>query len=276
MQVSTSTWRPPEGVLGGIVREATARAATLRADAAAVLALERAATDAPGPSFRDALARGTVAVIAEVKRRSPSRGEINAAMSASGQAVAYERGGAAAISVLTEPRHFGGSLDDLRAVRAAVGLPVLRKDFLVDEVQLLEARAAGASAALLIARALPPAALSRLASAARALGVEPLVEIRDEAELDRALACDARVIGVNHRDLETLAIDPAVGDRLLPRVPSSCIAIAESGVRSAADVARAARAGADAVLVGSALSGSSDPAGAVRALASVQRSGRGG
>lgn len=277
MQVSTSTWRSPDGVLGGIVRETTARVAALRADAAAVRNLEREAAAAPaGPSFREALVRGEVAVVAEVKRRSPSRGEINAALSAADQARAYAAGGAAAVSVLTEPLHFGGSLDDLRAVRAAVRLPLLRKDFVIHEVQLLEARAAGASAALLIARALPPAALPELARAALALGVEPLVEVRDEAELERALACGARVVGVNHRDLETLAIDPAVGDRLLPLVPPDCVAIAESGVRTASDVERAARAGADAVLVGSVLSAAGDPGAAVRSLAGVRRSGRGG
>lgn len=277
MQVSTSTWRPPDGVLGGIVRETTTRVAALRADAPAVRKIEQEAAAAPAPpSFRDALRRREVAVIAEVKRRSPSRGEINAALSAADQARAYATGGAAAVSVLTEPRHFGGSLDDLRAVRAAVGLPVLRKDFIIHEIQLLEARAAGASAALLITRALAPAALQDLAGAARGLGIEALVEIRDELELERAMACGARVVGVNHRDLETLVIDPAVGERLLPLVPPTCVAIAESGVRSASDVERVARAGADAVLVGSVLSAAGDPGAAVRALTSVPRSGRGG
>jgi indole-3-glycerol phosphate synthase len=215
-----------------------------------------------------------VKVIAEVKRRSPSRGEINADLDPASRARGYEQGGAAAISVLTEPQHFSGSEQDLVDVHASVRVPLLRKDFIIDELQIIEARAWGASAVLLIARALPTTDLIALADTARRWGVEPLVEIRTVQELDVALGARARVIGVNSRDLETLEVDATAVDRLLPQVPASIVAIAESGMRSVADVERAARAGADAVLVGSALSASPDPAAAVRALAAVDRVGR--
>jgi indole-3-glycerol phosphate synthase len=259
-------------VLGSIVAEARERAAVLGGDRRR---LEARAREMPeGPPLMDALLRPEVAVIAEVKRRSPSKGVIAGSLSAPDQAEAYHRGGAAAISVLTEPRHFGGSPADLEAARGAVPIPLLKKDFHVDEVQIVEARALGASAVLLIARALDPEALPALVRAANAWRVEPLVEIRDEEELGRALAAGARVIGINNRNLETLEIDAATCDRLLPLVPADRVAIAESGVSSRADVERHASAGADAVLVGSSISAASDPAAAVRALASVRRLGR--
>jgi indole-3-glycerol phosphate synthase len=217
------------------------------------------------------LAGAAVAVIAEIKRQSPSKGVINAGLSAAVRAAQYAAGGAAALSVLTEPSRFGGSLDDLREVKAAVGIPLLRKDFITHRVQLLEARVAGASAVLLIARALRPAVLTALARDARALELDVLVEARDEDELARALAIADAVIGVNNRDLETLVIDPAVGARLIPQVPAGRLAVYESGVREAADVERAALAGADAVLVGSVLSAAADPVEAVRALGDVAR-----
>jgi indole-3-glycerol phosphate synthase len=216
-----------------------------------------------------------VAVVAELKRRSPSRGEINSTLSPGAQAAAYFAGGAAAISVLTEQRHFGGTPDDVVAVRAAVPIPVLKKDFHLDEVQLVEARALGASAVLLIARALAPALLVGLAREADALGLESLIEVRSEAELECALATKARAIGVNSRDLESLAVDFRVTERLLPSIPRELVAIAESGVASRDDVERAAGCGADAVLVGSAVSAARDPAGAVRALTGVRRGSRG-
>jgi indole-3-glycerol phosphate synthase len=215
-----------------------------------------------------------VKVIAEVKRRSPSRGEINAHLDPASRARAYIEGGAAAISVLTEPMHFGGSEADLVQVRDAIDAPVLRKDFIIDEAQVIESRAWGASAVLLIARAQPRAALSSLAACAREWGVEALIEVRSESELDAALASGGRVIGVNSRDLETLEVDAAVVERLIPQVPAVVIAIAESGVRERADVERAARVGADAVLVGSALSATGEPAAAVRNLARVTRRDR--
>lgn len=226
------------------------------------------------PDFVAALRGEHVKVIAEVKRRSPSRGEINTRLHSASRAVEYEHGGAAAISVLTEPTHFGGSEQDLRDVSAAVRLPILRKDFIIDEAQIIEARALGASAVLLIARALPPDELRGLAEAARHWHVEPLIEVRNEQELDAALAAGARAVGVNNRNLETLDVDPGVVDRLLPAVPADIVAIAESGMGTRSDVERAAASGADAVLVGSALSVAPDAATAVRMLATVQRRGR--
>lgn len=213
-------------------------------------------------------------VIAEVKRRSPSRGEINAYLDPASRAREYMEGGAAAISVLTEPAYFGGSEADLVEVRDAIDAPVLRKDFIIDEAQIIESRAWGASAVLLIARALPRVALALLAKTARDWGIEPLIEVRSESELDGALASGARVVGVNSRDLETLEVDVAVVERLVPQVPDVVMAIAESGVRDRADVERAARVGADAVLVGSALSAAGEGTVAVRNLARVTRRDR--
>jgi len=265
-------WTAPSGTLGRIVEEARVRARALQPHAAE---LERAAAEADkGPAFATALRGTAVAVIAEVKRRSPSKGWIQPAMDAARQAKAYEAAGARAISVLTEPEHFAGSIEDLVAVRAAVSLPVLKKDFHVEPIQLIEARARGASAALLIVRALGPAGLPRMMEAAKRFALEVLVEIRDEQELDLALECGARVIGINNRNLETLAIDAATSERLLERVPSSIIAIAESGVSSREDVERVARPGADAVLVGSSVSAAADPGEAVRRLTGVPRVAR--
>lgn len=212
-----------------------------------------------------------VGVIAEVKRRSPSKGWINPGISAADQAAAYASGGAVAISVLTEPFHFGGRNEDLVDVCAAVGIPVLKKDFHVDPVQLIEARALGASAALLIARALSPESLSVMADTGRRLGLELLIEVRDEEELRRALDVDARVIGINNRNLETLVIDPRTAERMLDLVPSTVVAIAESGVVSRLDVERVAGFGADGVLVGSVVSAAENPAAAVRGLTGIQR-----
>lgn len=234
--------------------------------------LERAiASIATPPRFGDALQRANVSVIAEVKRSSPSKGAINTGMDVERQLRAYEAGGAAAISILTEPRRFGGSNDDLTLARKCVSLPLLKKDFHVDVVQILEARALGASAALVIARAVRPDRLKELVQAGRDAEIEILVEVRDERELDLALTLDAKLIGVNNRNLETLQIDPETSTRLLPLIPRNVVAIAESGVRSIADVARVASAGADAVLVGSELSKSADPENAVRSLIDVSR-----
>ena len=273
--MSRQQWSPPAGTLGRIVAESHARVAGLLGNRRAVQEIERAVAAVPAaPSFLAALRRSDIALIAEVKRRSPSRGEINAALSAREQAAAYAAGGAAALSVLTEPVHFGGSLDDLRAASGVVAVPALRKDFIVHEVQLLEARANGAAAALLIVRALAPIELETLVLRARAVGLEPLVEVHSDTELDRALTAGARVIGVNNRDLETLQIDAATGDRLLPLVPRACIAVSESGMLTRSDVERAARAGADAALIGSVLSAAADPERALRALTGVPRSTR--
>ena len=268
------SWSPPSGTLGELIGRAARRVEGAREGRNR---LEAQVRELPAPrSFAAALqARKQVGVIAEVKRRSPSRGSINPRIDAVKRGVEYVEGGAVAISVLTEPESFGGSLEDLQAVSAAIKLPTLRKDFIIDELQLLEARAAGASAVLLIARALRPERLIQLTRAAREIGVEPLVEIRDELELERALEAGALLIGVNHRDLETLVIDVNLGDRLLPLVPADRIAIAESCVSVRRDVERLAAAGADAVLVGSVLSSASEARNAVRALTGVARSARG-
>ncbi len=277
MQASLSTWTPPGGALGRILAETRARVGSDKPERRSDL--EKAAAEArnspPPPSFAAALRAGaSIAVIAEVKRRSPSRGEINSALSASAQAEAYAAGGAAAISVLTEPLHFGGSLADLAEARAAVAVPLLRKDFVVERTQLLETRVAGASAVLLIARALPPAQLRDLVAEAVAVGVEPMIEVRSESELALALSTAAAVIGVNARDLETLVMDPALVVHLLPLVPADRVAVAESGVAGRADVEWAAARGADAVLVGSMLSAAPDATAAVRALLGVPRGRR--
>jgi indole-3-glycerol phosphate synthase len=262
-------WSPPGGTLGILVAEARTRAAVLATNTAQ---LASAAASAPPPiSLAAALVGDHVAVIAEVKRSSPSRGQINPGIDAAAQAKAYARGGAAAISVLTQGSHFGGSVRDLSDVIGAVEVPVLKKDFHVDPVQLLEARALGASAALLIVRSLSPEALQTLTDLAREIGLETVVEVRDEAELERALAVGARVIGINNRDLETLRIDPSTAPRLLPLVPRDVIAIAESGMTSSGDVEGVARAGADAVLVGSFVSAAPDPSAAVRELTAIPR-----
>jgi len=262
-------WTPPTGTLGGIVSEAHERARVL---AAREQDLIRAAAAAPAvPAFDAALRRQTVALIAEVKRRSPSKGWINPTLSAAQQALAYQTGGAAAVSVLTEPLHFGGSNDDLESVRAAVGIPILKKDFHVSPVQLIEAKAIGASAALVITRAVAPDALIELLRTAREVQLEVLVEVRDDEELARALAAGARIIGINNRNLETLEIDPSTSERLLARLPRDVVAIAESGVSSRADIERVAACGADGVLVGSAISAAADPVAGVRALIGVPR-----
>jgi len=265
------------GVLPGILREAERRAAEARA-ARGRLEREAARTSAP-PDFAAALAAGrAVAVIAEIKRRSPSAGRLEGA--AAGDAADLARrlvgAGADALSVLTEPRHFGGSLDDLARAAAAVRAPVLRKDFLLDEAQLFEARAAGAAAVLLIARVLPGGRLAELARVARDLDLACVVEVHAERELEAALAAGPAAVGVNARDLDTLAMDAALVERLLPRIPARIPAVAESGLASRGDVERVAARGADAVLVGAAVSGSADPAAAVRALVGVERRGRPG
>jgi indole-3-glycerol phosphate synthase len=272
VQASTA-WSPPSGTLGHIVDEARSRARALEDRFSE---LERRALEVSGVlGFASALRGPSVAVVAEVKRRSPSKGWIQPSMDAARQARAYAAAGAQAISVLTEPRHFAGSTDDLIAAREAAGVPILKKDFHVEPIQLLEAKSLGASAALLIVRALGPARLPELMGAARELALEVLVEVRDERELALALACRAAVVGINNRNLETLAIDPATSERLLEQVPAHVIAIAESGVGERADVERLARAGADAILVGSSVSAAADPGEAVRSLTGVPRIARG-
>jgi indole-3-glycerol phosphate synthase len=268
---ASPSWLPPVGTLGGILAETEERVRSLERRRSE---LEREAGRialAPPPSFSAALRGPAIAVIAEVKRRSPSRGAIRPSISAAEQANAYAAGGAAAISVLTEPRHFEGSPGDLVDVRKAVTLPALKKDFHVDPIQLLEARALGASAALLIARALPPDTLASMVQKARSLSLEALVEVRTEDELERALDAGAAIIGVNNRDLETLVVDMDTCRRIVPRVPRGVLAVAESGIATRDDVERLAEAGIDAVLVGSSVSAARDPATAVSALVGVPR-----
>ena len=227
----------------------------------------RAAACPPARPFRSALADAHgVAVIAEVKRRSPSRGDLAVDLDPAELAKAYEAGGAACLSVLTDVDFFGGSAADLHAARSACSLPVLRKDFTVDERDVADARLMGADAVLLIVAALDQAELIRFAALARDLGLDALVEVHDEAELDRALDAGADLIGVNARDLTTFDIDRQLSGRLAPHFPAGVVRVAESGVRDRADVARLAEEGYEAVLVGESLVTSGDPERAVEAL----------
>jgi indole-3-glycerol phosphate synthase len=219
----------------------------------------------PAVDLEEALRRPGMGLIAEVKRASPSAGEI-AEADPGRQAARYQEGGARAISVLTEARHFGGSLADLRLVRAHSALPVLRKDFIVHPAQVLEARANGADAVLLIVAALTDTELAGLLATAADLGMGALVESHTEHEVDRAVATGAPVIGVNSRDLETLDVDAERGLGLLGRVPEDRVKVFESGVTSRDDVARAEDAGANAVLVGEALMRAPEPAARIRDL----------
>jgi len=207
-----------------------------------------------------------VRLIAEVKRGSPSRGLFRADLDPVAQAGIYAGAGAAAVSVLTDARYFHGSLDDLVSVRAAVAVPVLRKEFIVDEYQVWEARAAGADAVLLIVAALDDAALRDLLHAAKGAGLATVVEVHTAAELDRALRLGAPVIGVNNRDLQTLTTSLEASLRLLPQIPPGPVTVSESGLASAADVEAVVAAGAHAVLVGETLLRAGDVAAKVREL----------
>ena len=230
-------------------------------------AIRAQADDAPPPrGFEASLRRaGEVSVVGEFKRRSPSAGEINPYAQAAGVASVYASAGAAALSVLTDEPYFGGSLDDLRSAKSAVGVPVLRKDFTLDPVQLYESRAAGADAVLLIVRALGDARLRELLGLAAELGLGALVEAHDEEEMDRALEAGAHVVGVNARDLATFEVDIVRSLNLIERLPADVVAVAESGIRSAEDAAAAGSAGADAILVGGWLM-AGDPSTGMEAL----------
>ncbi|GAA1769751.1 indole-3-glycerol phosphate synthase TrpC [Nocardioides hankookensis] len=241
-------------------REATTALADLRA----ALADVDPPRD-PMPHFRTP---GS-SVIAEVKRRSPSKGDLADIPDPADLAGQYAAGGAAAISVLTERRRFGGSLDDLRAVRAAVDTPLLRKDFIVTSYQLVEARAAGADLALLIVAALDDDSLRRLYDEARELGLTVLVEVHDEPETERAVALGAELVGVNARNLKTLEIHDDTFGRLAPLIPDDRVKVAESGIFGPADVQRFVTEGARAVLVGEALVKDGDPQAAVAAMTGV-------
>jgi indole-3-glycerol phosphate synthase len=231
--------------------------------------VERAAAAAPAARSLTQSVRAAAGMpcIAEFKRRSPSRGWIHQGADPVPVARAYATGGAAAMSVLTDGPFFGGSLDDLRRARAAVALPILRKDFLVDPYQVAEARAAGADVVLLIVAALGDGDLAALLAATRRWGMEALVEAHDEDEVRRALAAGAAVIGVNHRDLRTFEMDMHLATRLRPLIPTDRLLVAESGIKTAADVRRLRAAGIDAILVGETLMQAPDPAAALRALA---------
>jgi indole-3-glycerol phosphate synthase len=220
-----------------------------------------------GPLFEQRLRRADgFNVIAECKRRSPSRGVLAADYDPVRIASAYAGGGAAAISVLTEPTFFDGALEHLRAVRAAVDVPLLRKDFVVDEYQLFEARANGADAVLLIVAALDQAALESLQARAWQLGLATLVEVHDREELTRAIDSGARVIGVNNRNLRTLQVDVKASDALAARMPKDVVAVSESGLQSRADLERLAAAGYGAFLIGERFMTDPDPASAIRLL----------
>src|SRR3989441_6129127 len=237
--------------------------------------LERAAASVRSPRpFGPALQGASVGVIAEVKRRSPSGGEIREDLDPVVHAQAYVAGGAVALSVLTDERHFGGSLQDLERITRAVPVPALRKDFILDELQFLEARAAGASAVLLIARILGPDRLAALSREAHGMELGVLVEVHSLPELDPALAARPTALGVNSRDLDTFAVDVGIFESLLPLVPRDVPAVGESGIETRADVERVAAAGADLVLVGTSVARAADPAAAVRALVGGPRIGR--
>jgi indole-3-glycerol phosphate synthase len=233
--------------------------------------LSRLDAQLPRPlSFISALRRrdGKLAVIAEIKRRSPSAGEIARDASSVAQAGIYRVAGADALSVLTDMKYFGGSLEDLRGVSAHLrgsefGIPCLRKDFMVHPIQVIEARESGASAILIIVRALDDGEIRRLYSAASAAGLDALFEVHAEDEIERAVVHGAKAIGVNNRDLAIFKTDLGLSERLIGKFPAGVIAVSESGISTAADAGRARRAGAHAVLVGEALMRSADPAGLV-------------
>jgi indole-3-glycerol phosphate synthase len=224
--------------------------------------------------FMEALVRPGLSLIAEFKRRSPSGGDIDADASVSTTVGSFERGGAAALSMLTDETHFGGSLDDLLAAREACDLPILRKDFVVDPYQLYEAAAHGADAVLLIVRALDDRQLAPLHTEALSLDLDPLVEVHDEDELERALALDAQVIGINNRNLDSGQVDLSTTFELMPDVPAGKTVVAESGISEPGELDELDRVGVDAVLIGEALMRAPDPEAKTRELARDEESTR--
>lgn len=251
-----------DSIIEGVRADVAAREAVI-----SLADIKARAQDAPPPlNVMAALKEPGIAVIAEVKRASPSRGELANIADPAQLARAYEAGGARIISVLTEERRFNGSLADLDAVRAAVSIPVLRKDFIVKPYQIHEARAHGADLLLLIVAALEQSVLESLLERTESLGMTALVEVHTEEEADRALQAGAKLIGVNARDLKTLEVDRDCFARIAPGLPSNVIRVAESGVRGTADLLAYAGAGADAVLVGEGLVTSGDPRSAVADL----------
>ncbi len=263
-------------MLERLVAAARLRAAASR-QAQPQPALERLASLAPAPvDLAEHLRAPGVQLIAEIKRRSPSRGDLRPDLDAGCQAVAYADGGAAALSVLTEPEHFGGALADLDAARAALcrscySLPILRKDFLVDPYQVVEARAHGADAVLLIVAALADGELSSLYAEARRWSLSALVEVHDRNDLARALALGPAIVGINSRSLRDLSVDPATVGRLRPLVPPGIMVVAESGIGGPADVRRLRDLGVHAMLVGEALVRAPSPAALARELVEAGR-----
>lgn len=249
-------------IMEGVRLDLAERQAAVSLDELKRLAERQSYALDPMPVFR---ADG-VSVIAEVKRSSPSHGDLAPITDPAALAADYEAGGAAAISVLTEQRRFGGTLDDLRAVRGRVDVPVLCKDFIVTSYQLWEARAAGADMALLLAAAMDQNALVSLIERAESIGLTPLVEVHDEEELERAIDAEAKLIGVNARDLRTLEVDQTTFARLAPRIPDGVVRVAESGIRGTHDVIECARSGANVVLVGETLVTGDNPRSSVADL----------
>ncbi len=255
-----------DDIVAGVREDLADRESAVPAAALRAMLTEAPTVRDPMPHFR----RRSSSVIAEVKRRSPSKGDLADIPDPAALARDYAAGGAAAISVLTEQRRFGGSLEDLRAVRAAVDVPVLRKDFIVSDYQLLEARAAGADLALLIVAALSDDELRHLHATAHELGLTVLVEVHDEAETERAVALGAELVGVNARNLKTLEVDPDTFGRLAPLVPDDRVLVAESGISGPTDVKRFVAEGARVVLVGEALVRDGAPRDAVAAMTGVE------
>lgn len=250
-------------ILQEIVEHKTGEIAARQA-AASLDEMRGRAQAAPPPRVLDFSA--SMSLIAEVKRRSPSKGEFVSTLDPAGQAQAYQRGGAAVISVLTDNRFFGGSFEDLAAVRDAVTLPVLCKDFILSPYQVYEARARGADLLLLIVKALDDTALRELQTLARDLQMTPLVEVHDQHDLARAIAAGATLIGINNRDLADFSVDLLTTEYLAPLIPDDATIVSESGIAGRADVERVARAGARVVLVGETLMRSADPAAMIREL----------
>lgn len=227
---------------------------------------ERIDAQAPALDAHTFLSRNEMNVIAEVKRSSPSKGDLAPITDPAALAEKYQEAGAAAVSVLTEQRRFGGSLADLDAVRSRIDIPVLRKDFMVDEYQFLEARAHGADIVLLIVAALSKSQLKDFYDLATELGMASLIEVHTQSELESAMDISPRIVGVNSRNLKTLEVSSSVFEELIPAIPSSVIRVAESGISTHADVAQAQKAGATAILVGESLVKSGDPISAMREL----------
>jgi indole-3-glycerol phosphate synthase len=257
-----------ETILDRIVAHKRGELAAAKAAAPLAHLRERAPRAPAVRDFARALRRPGVALIAEVKKASPSRGVLRADFDPVALATEYAAASAAAISVLTDEAHFQGSLAHLSAVREALpgGPPLLRKDFLFDEYQLYEARCAGADAVLLITAILEPALLANLIAGAGALGMAALVEVHDEAEVERALAAGATLMGVNNRDLRSFEVDIGTTERLRPLVPGSCLLVAESGISTREDIRRLGSCGVDAVLIGEALVTAREPGARVREL----------